>query len=165
LPTRTFTDTMSLQLGPDTVDLYYFGAGHTDGDAIVVFRKQRVAYLGDLFPGKAVPSVDLALGGSGVAFAKTLARAAAEIKEVDRVVVGHEPVSDTGLAYRAMRWSDFQEYARFVQDLVGAVQAGQKSGKTADLTASSLALPDTYKGYDLQGAQAFVETIYRELGM
>src|SRR5262245_33183861 len=53
LPNRTFTDTMSLKIGPDTIDLYYFGPGHTDGDAIVVFRKQRVAHLGDLYPGKA----------------------------------------------------------------------------------------------------------------
>jgi cyclase len=164
LPNKTFTDTMSLQIGQDTVDLYHFGAGHTDGDAIVVFRKQRVAYLGDLFPGKVVPTVDAALGGSGVALAKTLARTAAEIEEVDRVMVGHEPLSETGLMYRAMRWSDFQEYASFVRDLVAAVEGAHKAGKTAEAAASSLGLPDAYKEYDLQGARAFVEAVYRELG-
>lgn len=163
LPNKTFTDTMSLQIGTDTLDLYHFGPAHTDGDTIVVFRKQRVAHLGDLFPGKAVPVVDAALGGSAIAFAKTLARAAGEIKEVDRVIVGHEPLSDTGLTYRAIRWSDFQEYAGFVRDLVAAAEAAHKSGKSADAAASGLALPAAYKAYDLNGARAFVEAVYQEL--
>ena len=37
LPTQTFTDRMSLGRGADQVDLYYFGRGHTGGDAWVVF--------------------------------------------------------------------------------------------------------------------------------
>src|SRR6188768_3898287 len=32
-PDRTFTDTMTLGSGADRIDLYYFGAGHTNGDA------------------------------------------------------------------------------------------------------------------------------------
>jgi hypothetical protein len=111
-----------------------------------------------------VPTVDASLGGSAVALAKTLAKASAEIKEVDRVIVGHELRSDGGLTYRALRWSDFQEYARFVQDLVTAIQSAKKAGKSADAAASSLGLPAMYGTYDLQGAPAFVEIAYRELG-
>src|SRR6185436_4149064 len=37
MPTKTFTDKMTLSSGRDQIDLYYFGAGHTDGDAFVVF--------------------------------------------------------------------------------------------------------------------------------
>ena len=38
LPETTFTNRMSLFSGPDRIDLYYFGRGHTDGDTFVVFR-------------------------------------------------------------------------------------------------------------------------------
>jgi hypothetical protein len=38
LPKRTFKDKMTIGKGADEVDLYYFGRGHTNGDAWVVFR-------------------------------------------------------------------------------------------------------------------------------
>src|SRR4030095_9419961 len=37
MPTKTFTDRMTIGTGADRVDLYYFGRGHTNGDAWVVF--------------------------------------------------------------------------------------------------------------------------------
>ena len=58
LPTRTFTDRLSLLSGADRIDLYYFGPGHTNGDAIVVFPALRVAATGDLFARKWAPLVD-----------------------------------------------------------------------------------------------------------
>jgi glyoxylase-like metal-dependent hydrolase (beta-lactamase superfamily II) len=48
--------------GPDRLDLYYFGAGHTDGDLVVVLPEKRIAYFGDLFPSKAAPFIDTANG-------------------------------------------------------------------------------------------------------
>src|SRR5207244_3743471 len=40
---RTFKDKMSIGSGNDKIDLYYFGPGHTSGDAWVVFPALRVA--------------------------------------------------------------------------------------------------------------------------
>src|SRR5438445_10821800 len=37
LPKRTFKDKMSIGTGKDRIDLYYFGRGHTDGDAWLVY--------------------------------------------------------------------------------------------------------------------------------
>ena len=34
---RTFKDRMTIGKGPDQIDLYYFGPGHTNGDAWIVF--------------------------------------------------------------------------------------------------------------------------------
>lgn len=52
LPSRTFTDTLSVLDGDDRIDLYYFGRGHTSGDAIIVFPALSVAHTGDLFAWK-----------------------------------------------------------------------------------------------------------------
>src|SRR5262245_20680762 len=46
LPKRTFKDKMSLGNGNDRIDLYYFGAGHTNGDTLVVFPALRVLQTG-----------------------------------------------------------------------------------------------------------------------
>ncbi len=166
LPNRTFTDRLTLDANGDPIDLYYFGRGHTDGDAIVVFRKQKVAFVGDLFPGKSAPIIDASSGGSGIALANTLARAVVEIKDVDRIVVGHLPIGGPGqgLVFRPLRWSDLQEYAQFTRDFLTAVQDAKKAGKSIDEAAAALNLPDKYKTYDMQGAKAAVQAIYDELG-
>jgi cyclase len=48
MPTKTFKTTMTLGTGPDEIDLYYFGRGHTNGDAFVVFKALRVMHAGDV---------------------------------------------------------------------------------------------------------------------
>jgi glyoxylase-like metal-dependent hydrolase (beta-lactamase superfamily II) len=174
LPNKTVTDRMTLFDGPDRMELYYFGRGHTDGDLIVVFPEKRVAYFGDLFPAKAAPTIDVANGGSGVEFPKTLARAIAEIKGIARVVTGHDTSiavmanSASGSAIfanpRPMAWKDLEEYADFNRDFLAAVQEAIKAGKSASDAAASLQLPERYKDYNLQNARANVEAIYKELG-
>jgi glyoxylase-like metal-dependent hydrolase (beta-lactamase superfamily II) len=173
LPNKTVTDKMSLLDGIDRIDLYYFGAGHTDGDLIVVFPEKHVAHFGDLFPSKAAPFIDTAHGGSGVAFPQTLAKAVAEIKGVNRVIPGHAQGSVTtgtraaGSAIlanaRTMTWNDVQEYADFNRDFVAAVQEAFGAGKTADQAAASLKLPEKYRDYDMQQANVNVKAIYAEL--
>ena len=41
LPKKTYKDKMTLLSGRDRIDLYYFGRGHTNGDAFVVFPALR----------------------------------------------------------------------------------------------------------------------------
>ena len=68
LPDRTFKDKLTLLRGNESIDLYYFGAAHTSGDAFVVFRNARVVHAGDVFPNKGQPLIDTNNGGSGVAY-------------------------------------------------------------------------------------------------
>ena len=76
MPKRTFKDTMTLGKGDDRIELHYFGRGHTNGDAFVVFPALRVMHAGDIFSGKNIPLLDANNGGSGVEIGKTLAKAA-----------------------------------------------------------------------------------------
>ena len=49
MPKRTFKDRLTIGKGADEVDLYYFGRGHTNGDAWVVFPALRAMSIGDIF--------------------------------------------------------------------------------------------------------------------
>jgi glyoxylase-like metal-dependent hydrolase (beta-lactamase superfamily II) len=170
--TRSVTDKLTLLSGPDQIDLYYFGRGHTNGDLVVVFPQKRLAYFGDLFPSKSAPLVDTAAGGSVVALAETLRRAATEIKGVMRVVTGHaEGLTDTRdqaatsvdiSTPRTMRWSDVEEYADFTRDFVAAVRQARSAGKTPAEAAAGLSLPSRYRDYDMSNALAAVAAVYRE---
>jgi glyoxylase-like metal-dependent hydrolase (beta-lactamase superfamily II) len=71
MPKKTFKDRMTIGTGADRIDLYYFGRGHTNGDAWVVFPALRAMHAGDIFSGKNIPGLDAVNGGSGLAIADT----------------------------------------------------------------------------------------------
>jgi glyoxylase-like metal-dependent hydrolase (beta-lactamase superfamily II) len=181
LPNKTYQTKMSLLEGVNRIDLYYFGAGHTNGDTIVVFPAKGLAHVGDLFPSKATPFIDTSNGGSGVAYPDTLAKAVAEIKGVDRVITGHSrPFPDRRSGSRASRptqapnatvpgsatlmtWADLQEYADFTRDFLAATRAAFRTGKSVDEAVSDLKLAEKYKEYGTERAKANVQAIYDEL--
>ena len=139
MPKRTFKDKMTLGKGNDQIDLYYFGRGHTNGDAFVVFPALRVMHAGDIFSGKNVPLLDANNGGSGIEIGKTLAKAADGVSEiVDQIITGHSTV---------MTVADLRQYAEFNNEFAAAVQAAKKAGKTPDEVAASWKIPTKYTGY------------------
>jgi cyclase len=157
LAKRSFKDKMTIGSGADQVDLYYFGRGHTNGDAWVVFPTLRVMHAGDIFSGKNLPLLDANNGGSGVAIGDTLAKAASTVQNVDSIITGHSTV---------MTLKDLEEYAQFNRDFVAAVQAGKKAGKTADQIAAEWKMPEKYAGYTAPPParlKANVEVVLAEL--
>jgi glyoxylase-like metal-dependent hydrolase (beta-lactamase superfamily II) len=156
LAKRAFKDRMTLGSGADQVDLYYFGRGHTNGDAWVVFPALRVMHAGDIFSGKNLPLLDANNGGSGVEIGDTLAKAAAGVGNVESIITGHSTV---------MTLADLREYAEFNREFLAAVQAGKKAGRSIDDLAKSWTMPAKYTGYAApQPARlrANVEVIYNE---
>ena len=155
---RTFKDTMTLGSGNDRIDLYYFGRGHTNGDAWVVFPALRVMHAGDIFSGKNLPLLDANNGGSGVAIPDTLAKAATTVKNIDTVITGH--------SMQTMTMNDLKEYADFNREFLMAVQAAKKAGKSVDDVASTWKMPAKYTGYaEAQPARlkSNVQVIFDEL--
>jgi cyclase len=138
MPKRTFKDKMSIGSGNDRVDLYYFGRGHTNGDAWVVFRSARVMHAGDVFSGKNIPLLDANNGGSGVQIPDTLLKAYNTVKDVDTIITGHST---------QMTRADLREYVDFNRDFLSDVRAAKNAGKTVDELASSWKIPAKYSGY------------------
>jgi glyoxylase-like metal-dependent hydrolase (beta-lactamase superfamily II) len=138
LPKRTFKDNLTLGKGDERIELHYYGRGHTNGDAFVVFPALRVMHAGDIFSGKNLPLLDANNGGSGIEIGKTLAKAADGAKGVDSIITGHSTV---------MTVADLREYAAFNNDFAATVQAAKKAGKTPDEVASTYKIPAQYKGY------------------
>jgi len=136
---RTFKDKMTIGSGADQVDLYYFGPGHTNGDAFVVFPAHRIMHSGDIFANKGVPLIDSNNGGSMRQIGETLAKAHAGIPNVDAIINGHTPAQTT--------WADLKEFSDFNKELAAWMQAGLKAGKTPEQLAAEWKLPEKYKGY------------------
>ena len=139
LPKRTFKDKMTLFKGPDEIDLYYFGRGHTNGDAWVLFPALRVVHAGDIFSGKNLPLLDANNGGSAALIANSLEKGYNALNKVaDTIITGHST---------QMTMADLKEYVAFNREFFNDVRAGKKAGKSIDDIAASWKLPAKYTGY------------------
>jgi len=147
---RTFKDKMTLGKGADEIDLYYFGRGHTNGDAFVVFPALRTMHAGDIFASKNLPLIDTGNGGSAVDIGQSLQKAHDGIKNVDTIITGHSPTT--------MTWQDLQDYANYNKEFVKWVQAEMKAGKSADdAAADGFKVPEAYaaKGFTANAPTLF----------
>jgi glyoxylase-like metal-dependent hydrolase (beta-lactamase superfamily II) len=162
LPDRTFKDKLSVLKGKDQIDLYYFGAAHTGGDAFVVFRNLRTMHAGDAFANKGFPLIDRNNGGSGIAYPDTIQKAAKGIKNVDTVINGHSPMT--------MKFQDFVEWGEFNRYFLTYTQQAMKAGKSAEEAMKEFKVPDgKFPGYNVTpgrgrgGPAGNVGIIYEEL--
>ena len=166
MPTKTFTDKMTLGSGRDQIDLYYFGAGHTDGDAFIVFPALRAMAAGDIFAWKMAPLIDPMAGGSVVALPDTLEKALKGIGNVDTVIEGHGDVNT---------WAGFRDYTLFNRALLDAAKAGMGKQSAEEIAASlkqkfpvftkeELLTDMEYGGTPLSRAVINVNVAFQELG-
>jgi cyclase len=74
VPSITFKDQMDIYLGSKKVELWYFGVGHTTGDAVVYFPEEKTAFIGDqIFMGRP-QLIHSYKGGNSFQHVKTVTR-------------------------------------------------------------------------------------------
>src|SRR5262245_7988133 len=129
MPDRIFTDKMTLGKGKDRIDFYYFGAGHTNGDAFVVFPALRAMCIGDLMAWNMAPLIDPATDGSVIALPDTLEKALKGIKNVDIVIEGHGNVNT---------WAGFRAYTEFSRTLLTVAKAALEKKETPEQALTEL---------------------------
>jgi glyoxylase-like metal-dependent hydrolase (beta-lactamase superfamily II) len=85
-PRVVFNDQASVFLGGVEVRAYYFGRGHTNGDAVIYFPDLKVVHTGDLIT-EGMPVMDYRNGASAVEWVKVLDKLL-EL-DFDIVIPGH----------------------------------------------------------------------------
>ncbi len=106
----------------------------------MLFNHAKVMQVGDLFPFKAPPTVNIEGGGDGPHFAEALADTVTNVHDIDRVVTGHGAV---------VPWSDLVDYADFTGFLVGYVRAEMHFAADKNAVFKGIRVPSRYSGYQL----------------
>jgi hypothetical protein len=138
LPARTFRNSMKLFSGADEVDLYCFGAGHTDGDTWVFFPALGVVHAGDIFPGDDLPVLDAKNGGSALRIGETLDSGYRKLKRATLVITGHG-------AERT--WQDLKEYIAFNNKFIDDMWIARRDRRSVDDVARDWSIPASYQKY------------------
>lgn len=93
LPAITFHDKMTIHLGSKKVELWYFGVGHTTGDAVIYFPEEKAAFLGDqIFIGRP-QLIHSYKGGNSFEHVNTLTKML-ETLEAEKFCSGHGDIID-----------------------------------------------------------------------
>ena len=120
-PIVTYDGRMSLWLGGEEVYVVHMAPGHTDGDSMVYFAKEKVLHMGDLFFNGIYPFIDTLGGGSARGYVTNIDQILTMVPPDAKVIPGHGPVTDVATLRR---------FRSFMSDLIGAVDTAVKAGRS-----------------------------------
>lgn len=71
-PSITFSDKMVIYLGSKQIECWYFGVGHTTGDAVIYFPEEKTAFIGDQIFLNRSQLIHRYKGGNSFEYVKTM---------------------------------------------------------------------------------------------
>ena len=154
LPVVTFHEGVTLHLNGDEVQVTHVHDAHTDGDALIKWRRANVLHTGDVFI-RGLPLIDRESGGSVQGLLAAVDTALTLCDDATRIIPGHGAVAGRAdlVAYRAM-----------IASVRDAVAAGIKAKRP--LTAIQAAKPAAQWDTDPNGfirGDAFVAMVHASL--
>jgi glyoxylase-like metal-dependent hydrolase (beta-lactamase superfamily II) len=121
LPLVTFGTEVTFHINGDEVTAFYCPAAHTDGDAIVHFKRSDVLHMGDIHFNYMYPFIDHSSGGSADGVIAAVDRALALATEKTRIIPGHGPLASK---------ADLQAYRDMLATVVGRIKDQLAAGKS-----------------------------------
>jgi glyoxylase-like metal-dependent hydrolase (beta-lactamase superfamily II) len=156
LPVVTFSDALTFHWNGDEIHAFHTRAAHTDGDAIVHFRKANVIHAGDVYFNGRYPFIDLSSGGSLAGVIDAVDRALELSNDRTRIIPGHGALSNR---------AELAAYRKVLVTARDRVDAAIRAGRTADQVVESrpLAEFDGSWGSGFVKSEAFLRTVYASL--
>ena len=156
LPVVTFTSDVTFHLNGDEIFAQHAPRAHTDGDAIVHFRKSDVVHMGDVLFNKMYPFIDTSSGGTVEGVIAAVDRTLKVVGERTRIIPGHGPLASRAelQAYREMLAkisARIRDQLRAKRTL-GEVQASKPTAEFDDVWGKGFLKPDR-----------FVEMLYKNM--
>lgn len=133
----TFTDTWKQKVGSERIKVHYFGAGHTNGDAIIHFEHANVAHMGDLMFNRRYPVIDRTSGASLKSWIQVLDKTLTTFDNETLFVFGHafNPEKVTG------NKEDIKVFKDYIEKLLAFVDSEIKVGKTKEEIVKAKSIP------------------------
>lgn len=133
LPVITFSDSTTFHVNGENVVVFHVAPAHTDGDAIVWFKKANVMHMGDIFLNGMYPVVDYPSGGSIDGMIAACDRVMPLLAADTKVIPGHGQMAtrEDLRAYREMLAGIRGEVAKLVKQgkSLAQVQAAKPTAK------------------------------------
>lgn len=156
LPVVTFSDTISFFINDDTVRTFHVRNAHTDGDAIMFFRRANVFHMGDTFFNGMYPFIDVSSRGSVAGMIATANQALRMSNAGTRFIPGHGPLASRADLVR------YRDMLVTVRQRVTRLMAQRRTLKQI-LAAKPLADLDAQWGNGFLKPDPFLTIVYESL--
>ena len=158
-PTEIFSDKLTVKVAAETIELSYYGAGHTDGDAIVHFTKANVVHMGDLIFNRRFPYIDKGAGASISNWVAILDKVDRNYEDDTLFIFGH---SANGYDITGEK-EDIKAFKNYLESLLVFGQSSIKAGKSLDeVKASTTEIPGAPE-WQGKGISRSLDAVYKEL--
>jgi len=153
----TFGDTWKQKIGKESIRTYYYGAGHTNGDAIIHFENANIAHMGDLLFNQLPPYIDRSAGANIKNWITVLQKTQKTFNNDTLFIFGHAGNPDNVTGGKA-EIAAFQDY---LEKLLAFTDAQIKAGKTRDEIVKVKDIPGV--SWPNSGAERSLGAAYDEL--
>lgn len=153
----TFGDGWKQKIGKEKIRAYYFGAAHTNGDAIIHFEHANIAHMGDLLFNQMHPYIDRSAGASIKNWIQVIEKTRSTFDKDTIFIFGHagDPEKVTG------NLDDLAAFEDYLQKLLDFVSSEIKSGKTKEEIIKNKEIPGL--SWKASGADRSLTAAYDEL--
>ena len=153
----TFDKSWKQKIGKERIRAHYFGAGHTNGDAIIHFENANIAHTGDLLFNQLSPFIDRSAGANIQSWVQVMQKAQKTFDKDTLFVFGHaaDPEKITGSL------SDLAAFEDYLKRLLDFVDSQIKAGKTKDEIIKAKEIPGI--SWKNSGAERSLTAAYEEL--
>ena len=151
LPKVTFTESLTLHLNEETVQVFHVKNAHTDGDAIIYFKNANVFHGGDVFVRYGLPFIDQQNGGSIEGMIKAIDHLLRLTNDQSKIIPGHGE-----LAVK----KDVQDYQKMLQTIRDRIVKQIKQGKTLEQIIATDPIKEFTTGVD---KKIFLKLVYDSL--
>ena len=143
LPVITFATDTTFNLNGDEIFAFHVPRAHTDGDAIVHFRKSDVIHMGDTYFCGMYPFIDTSSGGTVDGVIAAVDRALAIAGDKTRIIPGHGPLSNK---------AELKAYRDMLATVSGRIRQMLKDGRKLEEITDSKVTAD----FDAKWAKGFI---------
>ena len=158
LPDTTFGTGWKAPLGDEKISAYYYGSGHTNGDAIYHFENANIVHVGDLVSNRKYPYIDRENGAHIGNWIVALDKISNQFDQDTLFIFGHsrEPEKVTG------NKADVRAFKNYLEGLLDFVGGEIKSGKTKESILQATTIPKAPE-WQGDGIQRSLTAAYDEL--
>lgn len=154
-----FQTTWKHKIGKEKIKAHYFGAGHTNGDAIIHFENANIAHVGDLMFNRVYPFIDRKAGASFKSWVTVLDKVQETFSDDTIFVFGHG--SNNAVVGTK---EDLKGMQLYINQLLQLVDSQIKGGKSKEEILAITSVPGVGEWKDeFKLIKMNLETAYLEL--
>lgn len=157
-PDTVFSKSWELKTSDEIVKAHYFGAAHTNGDAMIHFQNANIVHMGDLVFNRRYPFIDRSAGADIKNWISVLDQAMSTFDSDTLFIFGHsrDPEKVTG------NHADIKAFQNYLQSLLSFMESKVKDKVSLEEILKTQSIPGAPE-WQGDGIERSLKAAYEEL--